>query len=208
MKGGLIILSAPSGAGKTTIEQFILSEIPNVVKVITCTTRKPRKNEVNGKDYIFLTEGEFKKLIEEDYFLEYAIVHGRYYGTPKEKVLEEINRGNDVLLNIDVQGAMTIKNKYSSIFSITSIFIIPPSIDELIRRLEKRGETKEEIERRLKSLEKELPKWKYYDFIVINDILEKAKDDVKRIILSQRLKTDRFNLSIIKDEKLKKLMEI
>ena len=207
MKGSIIILSAPSGAGKTTLEKLLLKEIPNLVKVITCTTRKIREGEKNGVDYIFLSEEEFKRRISEGKFLEHALVHGRYYGTPKDKVIEEIERGNDVILTIDVQGAMFIKNNFSDEFFITTIFILPPSIDELVKRLKFRGETEDEIERRLNSLKKEIPMWKNYDFIVINDDLNTTKENLKSIILSQRFKRERFNLDIIKDKKLRELME-
>ncbi len=207
MKGSLIILSAPSGAGKTTIEKFLLKEIPNLVKIITCTTRKPRKDEKNGVDYIFLSNEEFEKRIKEGKFLEYALVHGRYYGTPKDEVIKEIDKGNDVILTIDVQGTLYIKDNFSKEFDITTIFILPPSIDELIKRLKSRGETEEEINRRLNSLKKEVPMWKHYDYLVINEDLEVAKESVKNIILSQRFKTNRFDLNSIKDEKLKELMK-
>ncbi|RUM59674.1 MAG: guanylate kinase [Persephonella sp.] len=207
MKGSLIILSAPSGAGKTTIERFLLKEIPNLVKVITCTTRKPRKDEKNGVDYIFLSNEEFEKRIKEEKFLEYALVHGRYYGTPKDEVIKEIDKGNDVILTIDVQGALYIKDNFSKEFDITTIFILPPSIDELIKRLKSRGEAEDEINMRLNSLKKEIPMWKHYDYLVINEDLEVAKESVKNIILSQRFKTNRFDLDSIKDEKLKELMK-
>ncbi len=208
MKGSLIILSAPSGAGKTTIERLLLKEIPNLVKIITCTTRKPRKDEKDGVDYIFLSNEEFEKRIKEGKFLEYALVHGRYYGTPKEEVIKEIDKGNDVILTIDVQGTLYIKDNFSKEFDITTIFILPPSIDELIKRLKLRGESEDEINRRLNSLKKEVPKWKYYDYLVINEDLEVAKESIKKIILSQRFKTTRLDLKNIKDEKLKELMKL
>ena len=207
MRGSIVILSAPSGAGKTTLEKLLLKEIPDLVKVITCTTRQPRENEKNGIDYIFLKEEEFKKWINEGKFLEYALVHGRYYGTPKEEVINEIEKGKDVILTIDVQGAMYIKDNFSNEFFITTIFILPPSIDELVKRLKSRGETEEEINRRLNSLRKEVPLWKNYDFIVINEDLQTAKESLKNIILSQRFRTERFLLNNIKDEKLKELMK-
>ncbi len=207
IKGGIIIISAPSGGGKTTLIKYLLNEIPFVKKVPTCTTRKKRKGERDGIDYIFLTEEEFKKKIENNEFLEYAVVHGRYYGTLKEVVFKELAKGFDIILDIDVQGMKSIKEKLKGKVDITTIFIIPPSIDELINRLKKRGETEEEIGRRLKSLEKELPQWKHYDYIIINDDLNKAKDDLISIVESIRLKTSRFNTEIIKDEKMRRLMQ-
>ncbi len=204
IKGELIVLSAPAGGGKTTLANLLLSEIPNLVKITTCTTRKPRPGEVNGVDYFFLSKEEFEKKIEEGECLEYALVHGNYYGTPKSEVIKEINKGNDVLLIIDVQGMRQIKKNFNN---VTAIFIIPPSFDELIRRMKKRGDTEEEIKKRLETAKKELKAWKEYDFIVINDILDRAKEDLKSIILSSRLKTSRFSPEYLRDKTLKHLME-
>jgi len=206
--GGLIIISAPSGGGKTTLVNYIVKEIPFVKYIPTCTTRQKRKGEVDGIDYIFLSKEEFLKKIENDEFLEYAVVHGRYYGTLKESVFEAIKDGYDPILVIDVQGMKSVKERLEGKIDITTIFIIPPSIDELIKRLKMRGESNEEIEKRLKSLEKELPQWKNYDYIIVNDDLEKAKENLKSIIVSQRLKTSRFDVNSIKDEKMKRLMKV
>jgi len=205
--GGIIIISAPSGGGKTTLVNYIMKELSFVKMIPTCTTRAKREGEVDGVDYIFLTEEEFQKKVENNEFLEYALVHGRYYGTLKETVFKELKKGYDVILAIDVQGMKSIKEKLDGKVDITTIFIIPPSIEELIKRLKNRGESEEEIERRLKSLEKELPQWKKYDYIIINDDLEKAKENLKSIIVSQRLKTSRFDINSIKDEKMRRLME-
>jgi len=205
--GGIIIISAPSGGGKTTLVNYIMKELSFVKMIPTCTTRAKREGEVDGVDYIFLTEEEFQKKVENNEFLEYALVHGRYYGTLKETVFKELKKGYDVILAIDVQGMKSIKEKLDGKVDITTIFIIPPSIEELIKRLKNRGESEEEIERRLKSLEKELPQWKKYDYIIINDDLERAKENLKSIIVSQRLKTSRFDINSIKDEKMRRLME-
>ena len=205
--GGIIIISAPSGGGKTTLVNYIMKELSFVKMIPTCTTRAKREGEVNGVDYIFLTKEEFQKKVENNEFLEYALVHGRYYGTLKETVFKELKKGYDVILAIDVQGMKSIKEKLDGKVDITTIFIIPPSIEELIKRLKNRGESEEEIERRLKSLEKELPQWKKYDYIIINDDLERAKENLKSIIVSQRLKTSRFDINSIKDEKMRRLME-
>ncbi|RMD45156.1 MAG: guanylate kinase, partial [Aquificota bacterium] len=176
IKGTLIILSSPAGGGKTTLSNFLLSEIPNLVRITTCTTRKPRPGEKNGIDYIFLSKEEFEKMIENEELLEYAVVHGNYYGTPKKAVLEEIEKGNDVLLIIDVQGMRHIKKRFENLITI---FLIPPSFEELINRMKKRGDSEEEIKKRLETAKKELPAWKEYDYIVINDIIEKAKENLK-----------------------------
>jgi len=203
MKGELFILSSPAGGGKTTIANSLIKEIPNLKRVITCTTRKPRPDEKNGVDYFFLSKEEFEKRIEQGEFLEYAVVHGNYYGTPKKEVEEELSKGYDLLLVIDVQGMRQIKKNKSDLITI---FILPPSIDELIKRMKKRGDSEKEIKKRLETAKKEIPAWREYDFVVVNDILEEAKEKIKQIILVQRLKTSRFNPEIIKDRKMRELM--
>ncbi len=202
-KGKLFILSSPAGGGKTTLANLLISEIPNLKRVITCTTRKPRPGEKNGVDYFFLSEEEFKRRIEENDFLEYAIVHGNYYGTPKKEVLEELSKGIDLILVIDVQGMRQVKKNFKD---VVSIFLLPPSFNTIIERMKQRGDSEEEIKKRLETAKKEIPAWREYDYIVINDILEKAKEDLKHIILSFRLKTERFDPNTIKDEKLRSLM--
>lgn len=203
IKGELFILSSPAGGGKTTLSNLLLKEIPNLVRITTCTTRKPRKGEKNGVDYFFLTKEQFEEMIKNDELLEYAIVHGNYYGTPKKLVLEEIEKGNDVLLIIDVQGMRHIKKKFEN---LTTVFLIPPSFEELVNRMKKRGDSEEEIKRRLETAKKELPAWREYDYIVINDIIEKTKERLKWIILSSRLKTKRFSPEVLEDKVLKSLM--
>ncbi len=203
-KGELFILSSPAGGGKTTLANLLIKEIPNLKRVITCTTRKPRPGEKNGVDYYFLSKEEFEKRIKENDFLEYAIVHGNYYGTPKKEVEEELQKGFDLLLIIDVQGMRQIVSNKKD---VVTIFILPPSLDELVRRMKERGDSEEEIQKRLKTAKKEIPAWKEYNYVVINDNLDKAKENIKYIILSNRLKTERFDVSKIKDEELKKLMQ-
>jgi len=205
MKGELFILSSPAGGGKTTIANLVIKEIPNLKRVITCTTRKPRSGEKDGMDYYFLPVEEFEKRIKEDKFLEYAVVHGNYYGTPKDEVEKELSKGYDLLLVIDVQGMRQIKKIRPE---TTSIFLLPPSVDELVRRMKQRGDPPEEIKKRLQTAKKEIPAWKEYDYTVINDNIEKAKENVKYIILSHRLKTSRFDPEVIKDKKLRELMGI
>ncbi len=204
MKADIFVLSAPAGGGKTTIANLLLKEIPDLQRIVTYTTRKPRPGEKNGVDYVFVSKEEFEKLIQENAFLEHAIVHGNYYGTPKREVFELIEKGIDVLLVIDVQGMRQIKSNYKDIISI---FLIPPSFDELKLRMKKRGDSEEEIEKRLHTAIKELKAWKEYDFIVINDDIQKAKENTKYIILSNRLKTKRFDISKIEDEKLRNLLK-
>lgn len=203
MKGNLYVISSPAGGGKTTITNLLLEEIPFLRKITTYTTRQKRKNEIDGVDYVFLKKEEFEKLISENAFLEYALVHGNYYGTPKKDVFDLLEKGFDVILVIDVQGMKQVKQIYPDVITI---FILPPSIDELINRMKIRGESEEEIQKRLKTAEKEIPYWKEYDYLVINDNLLDAKDKIKSIIISQRCKTSKFDINFIKDEKLKSLM--
>lgn len=202
MKGELFIISAPAGGGKTTIVNMLLKEVPNLERVITCTTRKPREGEKDKIDYFFLSKEEFEQGIKNGKFLEYAKVHDNYYGTPKDEVEKLLSEGKDLILVIDVQGMKQIKEK----MDIVSIFILPPSLDELINRMKKRGEPEEEIKKRLETAKREIPQWKYYDYIVINDVLEQAKEDIKSIILSRRLKRERFDINQIEDKKLRELL--
>ncbi len=202
LKGELFVISAPAGGGKTTIVNMLLKEVPNLVRAITCTTRKPRDGEENGKDYYFLTKEEFEESIKNDKFLEYAKVHDNYYGTPREEVEKLLNEGKDVILIIDVQGMRQLRKK----IKLNAIFILPPSLEELINRMKKRGESEEEIKKRLETAKKELPAWKEYDYVVVNDVLEEAKENIKKIILSHRLKRERFDVSTIKDPMLRELL--
>lgn len=200
MRGNLYVISSPAGAGKTTLVNILLEEIPFLRRIVTYTTRNKRKNEIDGVDYIFKTKEEFETLIKEDAFLEHALVHGNYYGTPKKEVDKLLDEGYDVVLVIDVQGMRQIKSKISDLITI---FILPPSIDELIARMKVRGETQEEIEKRLNTAKKEFPSWKEYDYIVINDNLEQAKNQIKCIIMSNRAKREKFSPSQILDETLR-----
>lgn len=194
MKGDIFIISAPSGAGKTTIiKRLMRNKLPRLHFSISCTTRKPREKERDGKDYFFISAEEFNKLIREDAFIEYANVHQYLYGTPKEQVLPFLEKGYDVLLDIDVQGGLKIKEKYPD---SVLIFMIPPSMLELERRLSKRKfNSDEEKILRLENAKKELEYWKFYDYIVINKLIKEAVYYIKSIIIANRCRRDR-NLAI------------
>lgn len=203
MRGNLYVVSSPAGAGKTTIVNLLLQELPSLRRIVTYTTRNRRKNEIDGVDYVFKTTEEFEALIRQEAFLEYATVHGNYYGTPKREVFECIDQGFDVVLVIDVQGMRQVKACFPQAIAI---FILPPSLEELIQRMRIRGENHEEIQKRLKTASSEFPAWREYDYIVINDSLEKAKNEIKCIILSNRLKNSNFNPSQISDESLRSFL--
>lgn len=193
--GKVFIISAPSGTGKTTVAKRVLEQIPDLVKVVTYTTRPPRPGEIDGQDYKFVTKDEFEEKIGEGFFLEYANVYGNYYGTPKLDIEKILSEGKDALLIIDVQGAFKVK---SLIEDAVSIFLLPPSFEELKRRIEGRGYADKNLEKRLSIAKEEIPCAKYFDYIVINDFLNNAVEKVKAIILSYRVETGRVLSNIEK----------
>ncbi|MBE6156124.1 MAG: guanylate kinase [Firmicutes bacterium] len=190
-KGLLIVISGPSGTGKGTICKRLLDEISNIKLSISMTSRKPRGQEINGVDYYFVTKDEFENRINNNEFLEYAIVYsGQYYGTPKSKIEEDLNNGTSVILEIDIQGALKVKEIVKdAIF----IFIMPPSMKILKERLmNRKTESEEKVMERFKTAYKELNEFKKYNYVVVNDILDEAVDKVKSIILSERCRVDRI----------------
>jgi guanylate kinase len=183
-KGNLIIISAPSGAGKTTLCNAVLEKFPDIVYSISHTTRSPRKGEQNETDYYFITKQEFKEGIREKKWAEWAKVHGNYYGTSAEFINSRIDSGNDILLDIDVQGASRILEKYPETLTF---FIMPPSLDILKERLEARGsESKEDIDRRIKNAAEEINKKNIYMHLIINDKLQVAVDELVSIVEKNR----------------------
>lgn len=208
-KGIIVVISGHSGAGKGSICKKLVEEMKDVKVSISMTSRMPRKNEKDGVDYYFVTKNEFEEKVKNDEFLEYAIVHGgNYYGTPKSSIEELINKGINVILEIDIQGALKIKELIKdAIF----IFIMPPSMKELKNRLIKRNtETKESILERFKTAYKELNEYKKYNYVVVNDELELAVNKVKSIIVSEKCRVDRIEeifLSSSEEEVHEELMD-
>ena len=178
-KGKLFIVSAPSGCGKGTILSEVFKE-RNVYYSVSATTRKPREGEINGTHYFFMSDDEFRKTISEDGFLEYASFAGNSYGTPKKAVFDKLEEGVDVVLEIETQGAFQVTEKYPE---AVMIFILPPNIGELRRRLGKRGtESEEVIERRVSQAAGEIEKSLRYDYVIMNDDLEAAVKDFYTVI--------------------------
>lgn len=195
-KGFLLIISGPAGTGKGTVCKQLLERNKDIVYSISATTRKPRVGEVDGVNYFFLDEDKFKDMVGKDEFLEHAHVHTNYYGTPKKFVMDEIEKGEIVLLEIDVQGALQIKNNYSE---AVFVFLLPPTMEELKNRIVKRGtESEEDINRRFENAFKELDFVGKYDYFVINDKVEDAVSDIESIIKAEKLRVKRH--SDIKDK--------
>ncbi len=185
--GLAFIISAPAGTGKTTLVGMLKKEFPCIVESISYTTRKPRTNEVNGRDYFFISEEEFKEKIKKKDFLEYAEVFGHHYGTSKEFVSELQEKGNHVVLVIDVQGAKKLRK-----YGFTSIFISPPTIQELQYRLHSRkSETEAMIQKRLSWAQKEIDEAKKFDYHIINDDLEVAYQVLKSIFIAEEHKVNK-----------------
>ena len=184
----LIIISAPSGTGKTTLISKILESEENIQLSVSATTRDKRNGEVDGINYYFLTKEEFESKIKNDEFLEYADVFGNYYGTLMSQINEKFNNGKDVFLDIDYQGAEKISNKIEAT-KLLKIFLLPPSMKELKHRLISRGRDKiEDIEKRLEKAKLEMKHSINYDYVVINDNFEETVNIVKSIINSKRIK--------------------
>jgi len=183
-QGNLIVISGPSGVGKGTIRAALMAKMPELSLSVSVTTRKPRSGEVEGVDYFFVSEEQFKEMIAADEFLEYASVYGNLYGTPKKFVYQEIEKGRDVILEIDIQGAQKVKSKMPGALFI---FIMPPSVEELARRLNARGQdTNKAIERRLAECQHEMAQVKHYDYVVVNDDVETAVNKIMAIITAER----------------------
>ena len=184
-KGIALVLSAPSGAGKSTLSGMLLKDFPEIVYSVSCTTRKPRPGEVDGRDYYFISEADFLRQREAGGFAEWAQVHGNYYGTPLAAVQEKLDQGTDVLFDIDVQGAAQLK---LNLFNACFVFILPPSLDELERRLRLRGtENEESIQARLCNARDEIKEARWYNALVVNDKLDRAYTHLRSVYLAATL---------------------
>ncbi len=183
-KGSLFVLSGPSGAGKGTLRKRMFRRISGIKFSISCTTREPRDGEREGIDYRFISAEDFLSRLEKDDFLEHADVHGHFYGTLRDDVLEVLDSGDDILLEIDVQGALQVRDKMPE---SVLLFVAPPSFEELEQRLRDRGtESEERLQIRLRNARWEMEKASLYDYVIINDDLERAANELERIIIEHR----------------------
>ncbi len=202
-KGLMLVLSSPSGAGKTSICKELLKKDRELKMSVSYTTRPKRKSEVNGKDYFFINFEGFKKLKSEDFFIEDAQVFDHFYGTPKSFVEENLENGVDVLFDIDWQGSQKLSDYSKS--DIVSVFILPPSNSTLMKRLKKRNEDSIEIvDKRMSKAKSEISHWIEYDYVLINDELDKCTSDVITILKAERKKRSRQKFIFSFVEKLLK----
>jgi guanylate kinase len=191
-RGLLFVVSAPSGAGKTTLCKELVTLVPGLLHSISYTTRKPRPGESHGREYFYVDEQQFQDMITRNEFAEWAPVYGHLYGTPRAALTAMMDKGIDVLLEIDTQGAMQIKKKF---VDAVYIYIMPPSIEALRTRLQQRGgDSPDEIQRRLQKAREELWSYREYYYIVKNDEMGQAIKELQAVVLAERIKTKRLDL--------------
>lgn len=194
-KGLLLVVSGPSGAGKGTICKAILDQNDQIKLSVSATTRKPRNGEVHGVNYFFIEKEEFTSMIEKGEFLEYAQIYDNFYGTPKAAIIETLEKGQDVILEIEMQGARQVKEVYPE---GTFIFVLPPSLKELKNRIVGRGtESAEEIEKRFSCAFEEIKQIDDYDYFIVNEDVEKSVRELEAIISSEKNKVTRYKNNII-----------
>jgi len=193
-RGTLFVVSAPSGAGKTTLCRELRERVPGLAYSVSVTTRTPRPGEVQGHDFRFVTETEFRAMLARDEFAEWATVHGNSYGTRARPVEEALARGQDVLLDIDTQGAAKLRSRYPE---AVLIFIVAPSMAELEQRLrERRSDGDQEIARRLRRARDEVALWRMYDYLVVNQDVKEALEQLAAIIQAERCRITRLSLKL------------
>ena len=184
-----VVLSAPSGAGKTTIAKALVEKMEDVVFSVSSTTRPARDHEVDGVDYHFLSEVDFRAMIEADELVEWAEVHGHLYGTPRESLQAALEEGRFLILDVDVQGAMQMRERVQD---VVLVFVLPPSADALVERLTGRGtEGEDNVTRRIENARGELEQASQFDYIVVNENLDQAIDEVRSIVLAEGRQPDR-----------------
>jgi guanylate kinase len=196
-KGLLFVVSAPSGAGKTTLCKELVALVPGLRHSVSYTTRKPRPGEQHGREYFFIEEPAFQDMVQRNEFAEWAPVYGHLYGTPRSALTAMMDQGVDVLLEIDPQGAMQIKKRFDDAIYI---YIMPPSLDTLRVRLQNRaGDSPEEIQRRLQKAKEEIWSYREYYYIVRNEDMKQALRELEAIVLAERIKTKRLNIGWLEE---------
>lgn len=186
-RGLMLVISSPSGAGKTSLSRELMKEFDDVVLSVSATTRDPRPNETDGVDYHFKSRETFQQMIEDGAFLEWAHVFDRFYGTPRADTEAKLDAGQDVIFDVDWQGADALHDQMPN--DVVSVFVLPPSIEALRQRLAKReGSTPENVDRRMADAEKEIRHWRRYDYCIVNDNFEQAYAQLRRILLTERTK--------------------
>jgi guanylate kinase len=189
-RGLMLILSSPSGAGKTTLSRRLLESDPETSLSISATTRPPRPDEVDGEDYIFVSEGEFQRMIETGELLEYANVFGHSYGTPRQAVEDSLEAGRDVLFDIDWQGTQQLQDKSKG--DVVRIFVLPPSMEALVERLHSRGQDSDQIvASRMKQAATEISHWAEYDYVLVNRDFDECFGQIKEILEVERMRRNR-----------------
>lgn len=196
-RGLLFVVSAPSGAGKTTLCKELVALVPDLRHSVSYTTRKPRPGELHGREYFFVDEHLFQEMIQRNEFAEWAPVYGHFYGTPRSALTNMMDQGLDVLLEIDSQGAMQIKKRFDD---AVYIYIMPPSLETLRLRLQNRaGDSPEEIQRRLQKAREEIWSYREYHYIVRNDDMKQALKELEAIVLAERIKTKRLDIGWLEE---------
>jgi guanylate kinase len=189
-RGLMLVLSSPSGAGKTTLSRLLLESDPNVAMSVSATTRPKRPGEVDGRDYFFIADEKFQRMADTGEFLEHALVFGHRYGTPKQAVLEALTAGRDVLFDIDWQGTQQLRQQVRE--DVVTIFVLPPSRTELERRLHTRAQDSDEVvRRRMAKANGEISHWAEYDYVIVNEDIARAQAQVATILEAERLKRAR-----------------
>ena len=200
-RGDLFVVSAPSGAGKTTLCRKLISILPDITHSVSYTTRAPRSGEVNDRDYSFISETDFRRMADEGQFAEWAEVHGNLYGTSKSRLEDTLEKGMDIILDVDVQGARQLRESFpDGVYA----FVLPPSMEALAERLRSRmSDSPGEIKRRLEKAGNEIQDYVHYNYVIVNNIFEEALKELEAVVIARRLDSGRVDPEWVKRNFLK-----